>query len=424
MNKIDSLRKKYPRFVYESYEWKIAKNDLKIFFSFIIEPGIKFHPEIIIKNINKNRLKEKGDCVLNNLIFHIGLAEMLSYWKTTCSREIIIKAGYLHESQIKWWRDVIINGMGQYFFENKIDFTTPNFLKIVSQNNNTECRYEKELRQKYLVPMGGGRDSIVTLENLLAKNEDATCFLVNPFASVLKIVKASKTAKPIIIERRLDPLLLKMNAEGFLNGHTPFTALLSFLSVLSAVLFDFKFIVFSNEKSANEGNVEYLGKTINHQWSKSSAFEKKIREYCRKYLAKNIIYSSFLRNYTELEISKMFAKYPKYFPFFSSCNIMKRIENTTARNSGRGQWCGECPKCLFVYMALYPYLPQKDLLKIFGKDLYENKKLLPMTKDLMGKGKLKPFECVGTFAETKLALQLSFKKVKKSGKIPILLKYI
>lgn len=432
MKKAEILRKKYPQFIYENYSWKVIKNDLKIFFLFKIEPSVEFRPEITIKNIDKKRVAEAGDCVLNNLIFHIGLIEMLSYWKATCSPEIIIKAGHLNDNQIKWWHDIIINGMGQYFFENKINFTVPNFLKIISESDNAGCRYEKEFQEKYLVPIGGGKDSIVTLEKLLAKparggsalGGKATCFLVNPFISALKVVKVSGSGKPIIIERKLDPILLKMNADslpagrqGFLNGHIPFTALLSFLGVLSAVLFDFKFVVFSNEKSANEGNVEYLGKTINHQWSKSSEFEKKFKEYCKKYLAKNISYSSFLRNYTELEISKMFVQLPKYFSFFSSCNIVKRMKNAVIKNGGRGKWCGECPKCLFVYITLYPFLPQKEMLKIFGKDLYEDEKLLPLMKDLMGEGKLKPFECVGTFAETKIALQLGLQKAKKEAKL-------
>jgi hypothetical protein len=184
------------------------------------------------------------------------------------------------------------------------------------------------------------------------------------------------------------------------------------LAVFCAVLFDYKNIVFSNEKSANEGNLKYLGKMINHQWSKSSEFEKKFKYYCKKYLAKNVNYFSLIRPYTELEISKMFLKYPQYFSVFSSCNV----------GSKTGQkWCGNCPKCLFVYAAFYSFLEKEQLFKIFGRDIFQNKKLLSAMKGLLGQGKVKPFECVGTKKESQLAFSLSLEKAKQSGKIPYLL---
>src|SRR3989344_2452551 len=128
-----------------------------------------------------------------------------------------------------------------------------------------------------------------------------------------------------------------------------------------------------NRKSANEGNVKYLGEIINHQWTKSSEFEKKFRYYCKKYLVKNVNYFSFTRKYGELEISKMLIKYPKYFPVFSSCNAGMRI-----KIAGEARWCGNCPKCLFIYMSLYPLLKKKKMLEIFGKDIFENRGLLPI----------------------------------------------
>jgi len=227
---------------------------------------------------------------------------------------------------------------------------------------------------------------------------------------------------PIVVKRTIDQTLLKLNKKGYLNGHTPFTAVLSFLAVFCAILFDYKNIIFSNEKSADEGNVRYLGKMINHQWSKSSEFEKKFKNYCQKYLAKEINYFSLLRPYTELEISRMFLKYPQYFSVFSSCNRGIKIGK---------RWCGNCPKCLFVYATFYPFLEKKELLKIFGRDIFENKKLLPTMKGLLGQGRVKPFECVGTKKESLTAFYLSWQKLKnltfypggEKVKYPFLLEY-
>jgi hypothetical protein len=302
--------------------------------------------------------------------------------------------------------------MGQFFYENKIDWRTKNFLKITSSKKNGSYPFADELKNRYLVPVGGGRDAIMTLELLKKQNKQINAFLVNPAQAAKEVVKTAKINNPIVVKRTIDPTLLRLNKKGFLNGHTPFTSVLSFLSVFCGVLFDYKNIAFSNEKSANEGNVKYLGKMINHQWSKSSEFEKKFKSYCKKYLVKNINYSSLLRRYTELEISKMFLKYPKYFSVFSSCN--------TGIKLGK-RWCGNCPKCLFVYATFYPFLEKKKLLKIFGRDIFKNKNLLPVMKDLIGEDAPKPFECVGTKKESRLAFYLSLKKAQRIGETPYLL---
>jgi len=423
MKKVDILRKKYPRFIYEKYFYKISGDNLEIFFEFKIKPDIYFRPKIIIENVDKSQIKRVGERSLNNLAFHLGLMEIPSYWKATCSPEIKILAGFLNKEQNVWWKDLILKGMGQFFYENRIDWRSKNFLTIKCENKNKYKNFNGELKNRYLVPFAGGRDSIVTLESLKKKGETAL-FLVNPNEQIKKVVKVTGVKKQIIVKRIIDKKLLELNKKGYLNGHTPFTALLSFLSVLCAVLFDYKHIVFSNEKSADEGNVKYLGKMINHQWAKSSEFERKFKYYCKKYLAKNINYFSYLRKYTELEIVKIFTKYPKYFSVFSSCNVV-------VAKKMRKRWCGNCPKCLFVYMTLYPFLNKKELLKIFGKDIFETpkgkqasygaSKKLSIMKQLLGKEKFKPFECVGTTKESRSAFRLSQKKAQKSRRIPYLL---
>ena len=261
------------------------------------------------------------------------------------------------------------------------------------------------------MPMGGGKDSIVTLEKLKERKKNINAFVVNPNRSVREVLQIAGIRKPVVVERKIDPILLKLNRQGYLNGHTPFTAILSFLAAFSAVLFDYKHVAFSNEKSADEGNVKYLGRTVNHQWAKSSEFEIMFKDYCREYLARDIDYFSFLRKYTELEIAMMFSRYPKYFTAFSSCN----------RGLKTGEkWCGRCPKCLFTYLILYPFLSGKDLRRIFGRDLFKDKKLQTTMKELLGQGRHKPFECVGTYKESRRALELSLKKAKKD-RVPYLL---
>ena len=426
------LKKKYPKFIYKKYYYKISNNNLEIVFDFKIEPGISFKPKIIIENIKKSQIKRVGvdsPRVLNNLVFHLGLMEIPSYWKATCSPVIEIQAGQINQEQIKWWKDLIIKGMGQFFYENKIDFRKPTFLNISSTNESgSRNYYESGSRgDKILVPIGGGKDSVVTLELLKRANKNIKCFSLNPTEVAQRILKLGGCKEPIIVRREIDEKLLELNRKGFLNGHTPFSAYLAFLSVLAAMLFDYKYIAFSNERSSNEGNVKYLGKIINHQWSKSFEFEEKFRKYSKKYLTPGVDYFSFLRPLYEIQIAKLFSKYPKYFSAFLSCNVAYQTASGTKKPIKK--WCGNCPKCLFVFATLYPFVRVGELIKIFGKNLFENKKLLLIMQELIGEKKFKPFECVGTKKESLIAFYLSLSKITKNQrsrdfrKIPFLLKY-
>jgi hypothetical protein len=46
-----------------------------------------------------------------------------------------------------------------------------------------------------------------------------------------------------------------------------------------------------------------------------------------------------------------------------------------------------------------PFIPEKDLIEIYGRNLLEDNDLLPILKQLKGEVEVKPFECVGTIEE-------------------------
>lgn len=424
MKKVDFLKRKYHKFIYQKYSYIISKNNLEILFDFKIQPDIQFRPKVVIKNIDKKQKTEES--VLNNLVFNLGLIEMVSYWKTTCSPVIEIKCDNLNKEQIGFWQDLIMKGMGQFFFENKMPFQKPKFVNAEAKPPsilNEGGLASFSVKERYLVPVGGGKDSPVTLESLKKQKKEIRCFGLNPTDSAEKIIKIAGFKNPIIVERKIDKKLLGLNQKGFLNGHTPFSAYLAFLATLTGVLFDYKYIALSNEKSASEGNIKYLGRVINHQWSKSFEFEKKFRKYSKKYLAKNIEYFSFLRSLSEIQIAKLFSKYPKYFPVFLSCNEAYKTVSGTKKPAKK--WCGKCSKCLFVFTVLYPFIEEKKLIRIFGKNLFEDKSLLPVMEQLTGRRGFKPFECVGTKKESKLAFELSLKKALRQAQgkpLPYLLK--
>ena len=239
MKKINVLRKKYPEFVYQEFEWKYLKPNLEIWFDFLIRStsspnkDLKFKTQITVKKVSNKHLNNINKRDLDNLIFHLGLIEMLNYWKLTCSPNILINARNLYREEKMFLRKTILNGMGEYFYKNQIDFTKSGFLNIkVNQSQPLYKASTKKLSQnKILVPIGGGKDSPVTIELLKKKGNILGGFILNAKSSQLKIAKIANLREVVLIERKLDPLLLKLNKSGkFLNGHVPFSAFLAYLS--------------------------------------------------------------------------------------------------------------------------------------------------------------------------------------------------
>ena len=265
--------------------------------------------------------------------------------------------------------------------------------------------------KQFIVPIGGGKDSVVTLE-LLDEISNIRPFIMNPRGATLECARVAGYGNDEFIEvnRRIDPLLLELNANGFLNGHTPFSAMLAFYSLLVSAISGHRHIALSNESSANEPTV--AGTDINHQYSKSFAFESDFRSYVKEYISGDFNYFSFLRPLNELQIARLFSRQEKYFPVFKSCNAGSKTD----------VWCCNCPKCLFAFTILSPFIPMNELTRIFGKNIFELPQMLTFLKELTGIAEVKPFECVGTIDEVNVALQLVIAQSNEK-KLPLLLEY-
>lgn len=413
--KFKQLRNKYNTFVYEGFS--IVNNlesEIKIKYKFTIEGLTSFEPEIKIlkKNLDINE-KLIQNC--NNAIFHIGLIELISYWKCTCSPNVIIKAGYLNNEQIDWFKKLYFYGLGELFFTNGIHTNINDFMNIRCESTKVYEDYSNEKNDGYLIPIGGGKDSCVTLE-CLKNQKDNYCLIINPKPVTLECARVAGYDENRIVEvkRTIDSNLLDLNKQGFINGHTPFSSLLAFLSYFIADIIGKKYVALSNESSANESNVQ--GEKINHQYSKSFEFENDFRKYYNKYLKRNVEYFSFLRPLNELQIAMAFSKFEKYHTIFKSCNVGSK--------GAEWKWCCNCPKCLFVYIILSPFLYKQRLINIFGEDLFKREDLLKTFVELTGNGETKPFECVGTYEEVCFALSKTIADLEKQNEeLPYLLKY-
>src|SRR5207244_3025428 len=149
-------------------------------FKFSIPPDISFAPEVIFEPVPEG-WREIPEESLRNVVFHLGLIESFSYWKATASPVIEVRAGRLAEDQVGWWDDLLIHGMGEFFFRNSIDFTPANFVKIVPGIDAPEYAVcGATLPQRSLLTIGGGRDSALAAGLLRGAGQPFTCMMLNP----------------------------------------------------------------------------------------------------------------------------------------------------------------------------------------------------------------------------------------------------
>jgi UDP-N-acetyl-alpha-D-muramoyl-L-alanyl-L-glutamate epimerase len=237
-------------------------------------------------------------------------------------------------------------------------------------------------------------------------------FILNPREASLGTAGAAGFSEPEILtmQRTIDPALIKLNDQGYLNGHTPFSALLAFVTLLAARISGAGHIALSNESSASE--VTIPGSDVNHQYSKSFEFENDFRTYISTHVCPDINYFSFLRPLNELQIAQIFSAFPQHFDTFKSCNA----------GSKTNSWCGKCPKCLFVRIILAPFIKEERLIAIFGNEILNDPELIPILNELTGMTDEKPFECVGTIDEVNAALSRLIVD-KDTGSLPLLLDY-
>lgn len=406
------MRDKFIFLSFESYTYSLKNNIFSVEFNFNLADKYSFHPTLTFPARDFNKWKNAPEELIQNIVFHIGMVELISYWKAACPPKVIIKPHILNAKQIAFWKKVYFNGLGEFFYLNNINASIDDFMEIQADIGSELKKTDIMTDDSVIIPIGGGKDSVVTLELLKNFGKNNLPLIMNPRNASLETAQIGGYLRENIIEisRSIHPQLLELNKQGFLNGHTPFSALLAFVTLLSAVFTGKRNIALSNESSANEATVENT--TVNHQYSKGYEFEHDFRTYVNTYITSSINYFSFLRPLSELQIGSLFAKYPKYFASFKSCNVGSKTDI----------WCGNCPKCLFSFIILSPFIKRKNMISIFGKDMLNDESLRFYFEQLIGIENVKPFECVGTVDEVNVAINMIIKQIPQN-EMPLLLKY-
>jgi hypothetical protein len=407
----NELIRRYPVFYYHDFQIEESEDEFAVHYDFEIAGLSHFNPDFVIPKPKDLQLPVSELAVVREAAFSLGLVELISYWKITCAPDVIVECGYLNHEQISWWKKLYFNGLGEFFYKNHIAADPQAFMNLVSVGDRIRGRVDSRIYSGNLIPVGGGKDSFVSLDILKGMKEENHAFVIGRVMSAIHSARAAgyEGSRLINAERTLDPRMLEFNKEHYLNGHTPFSAMAAFASVLTAIIYGKQNVCLSNEASANEPTIK--GSSVNHQYSKTFEFEQDFKYYMDSYLTRQVHYFSLLRPLSELQIAGIFATLKQYHSVFRSCNVGQKTET----------WCGHCAKCLFVGIMMSAFLPMPEVDAIFGRSMLEDPSMRKLFQQLTGVLDDKPFECVGTRDEVNVAVCRSIAHSEQTGSpLPLL----
>lgn len=384
------------QFIFKSYSFDRESGEVLLKYGIDDDEFV----ERLVFPVPATGIPEGIDSALDRALLTLHLIAGVSYYKAKLPPEIVVESGRLSAEQAASWNKLYTLGLGEFFFRNDLDFR--GYVKFPVSDDTASLMGEPAvIGEGAIVPIGGGKDSLVAIEMLKSANIPFDLFMFGNHARIREVA-AEVGGKLFSVTRTIDPKLIELNKAGAWNGHVPITAYVGIAASIVAMLHGRRDVIFANERSANSGNTEVDGIIINHQYSKSLEAERDIQAYLEAFVSKDFRVFSLLRPLSELDIARRFAANGKYFNVFSSCN-------TNYKQGGAPtvtRWCGKCPKCAFVFAMLGAFIPRRKMVEMFAEDVLMRVDLLPMYKDLTGYGTMKPFECVGEFEEVIAAFAL------------------
>ncbi|MFF3869689.1 hypothetical protein [Micromonospora sp. NPDC001898] len=384
-------------FTFPSYSIDLATGEALFDYALTGPDGEQRFTEVITLPLPAGPPSDATVATLGRVLELLHVVAGVSYYKAAAPPRLVLPAP-LGPAAADLVTAVYTRGLAEYAYRNQL----PHVLELTPEVPSGSVSPAREYDNSDLRPLsavGGGKDSIVSLEALRRAGLDPVPFSVNPNHVIVSVNEASGLA-PLAARRRLDPVLFDLNAAGARNGHIPVTAINSLIAVATAVLNGLGPVVMSNERSASDPNLVWNGHEINHQWSKGVEAEGLLRAALAEHAGLTEPYFSLLRSLSELHIARLFAAIDRYDDVVTSCNAAFKLRDASER------WCRDCPKCRFVFLAMAPFMPHERIIHIFGGDLLADEAQIPGYRELLGVDGHKPFECVGEVEESVVALSL------------------
>ncbi len=344
--------------------------------------------------------------LLDRVLPHLHVAAGTSYYKLAAPAEVTVEAP-LSPVAVEFHRRLYDDGLREFAVRNRLEVPRPVAITAPPARGALPAggagpagaavptAGRAGSRHGLVVPIGGGKDSMVLIEAVRGLDPRPRLFAVNPHPLVVELADLAGL-ELLVVRRRLDPELARLTAAGGMNGHVPITAIVSLLAVAGGAVYGYDTVAMAIERTASEATTVVDGVDVNHQFSKSLELERELRRLLADAVDPSFTYGSALRPYSELAIARSFAAMDRYHGTFCSCNAAFRSD---ARPGQR--WCGHCPKCRFVALMLAPWMTPAALAGIIGRDLFADPGQIDGFAELMGASK--PFECVGERRESTAA---------------------
>jgi hypothetical protein len=334
------------------------------------------------------------DCALQLLFYVAGV----SYYKTFVPKTLQTEQT-IDEVTARFMERTYQRGLGEFFYVNGLDPQTTIDFPVTGDmpNPNNDAS-----GSGLLIGLGGGKDSLLSVEMLQAAGHAITTWSLNHRKQLEPLVERVGTHH-LWVERTWDVQLAELVRTGeAYNGHVPISAVFAAVGAVVCLLSGNRDHIVSNEQSANEPTLSYQGIAINHQYSKSQAFERDFQELLAHHFGDSLRYYSLLRPLTELRIAELFARhgFAKYHDVFSSCN------RAYTQHSPGLFWDGTCSKCAFVYLVLAPFVDEAALNSVIGHNLLLDNDLQQTYRQLLGIAGNKPLDCVGEVQESRAAMNM------------------
>ncbi len=404
------MEKKVLKFEFTSYESNWSSKELRFNYTTHFEDGrSESYQEILHLNFDFDTEKCNSESMRHALEYlHILLG--ISYYKMYAPDTVEVPYE-LDPKQADVFNKLYSIGLGEFYYTNDLHYLDRKLFS--SSTDNAELKSDVTLLTTALVQHGGGKDSLVSVEVVKKSNTQFELFSLN--TSKLQEDVARAIGKDMtVVTRTLDGKMLQQSKDQSVYvGHVPVAAMYAGVSVVVALLKGHRYVVASNEASANYGNVSFDGHIINHQWDKSEEFEDMFNTYVSKYIHEDMRYFSLLRPLHEISIAKIFTQYQQYFTVFSSSNHHFLLDKSGT--SKRWDVRYSKGKVEFVYALFSAILPKEQVLLVFEEDIYARDDVLDKFKELLGIKDIKPLECVGTPEETKAAMYLAYQTGDYSG---------
>lgn len=390
------IKSKYQTFIFKAYSFDKTSKTLTLNYGFDEQLNFSEQYKFDFDFVDFNDEQLDRAC---RLLF---LLAGISYYKAYLPPKISLGGLTISRSLSKFLSQTYQNGLGEFFYVNHLDPNTT--IEFPAETDETEPNLSSTTPSGLLVGIGGGKDSLLSVEILRQKHDlKLATWSLNHRKQLQPLVQ--RIGLPHFwVDRQIDETLLEHNDSGAYNGHVPISAILAATGSVVAVLTGYQDIVISNESSASEPNLTYQGKAINHQYSKSLEFETAFQDILAKLFGWNVRYYSFLRPLSEVYIAELFAEryFDKYHDVFSSCN------HAFVHSSDHIFWDGTCPKCAFIFLAFTPFVERTKLEALFsGKNLLQTPELEATYRQLLGIEGNKPLECVGEVKESRAAMDLA-----------------